>query len=369
MNDIEARNIIKELMNDSAKAPDLFKAGNFWKFYEKNILKEIKKNNLNQFRSWTGASGNGSIISFHGGEVELNRDFKRNFHPFDFKYSIIDDNFFVRKYNSFINKLSSRFPFFSYFAIRASEGRRAYFSKIRQYQESLYQAVCYLDESLLDICDSKFGNPYGFTVGDKFYTSEFLRKLLQINFIKSNSKFEEINSIIELGAGIGLLASCFLKLKKNLKYIVVDIAPTIFFSEYYLKNLGFKVFGYNEFKDNPNITLKKIFETYQVCILPTWKLDLLNNYKADLFVSTKVFQEIEKQQSINYLEIFKKSITKYFYLMNVEIADKALHPGDFGVLNPTTRSDVENELLKEFKIKKKKVFFNIYEILFERIKN
>lgn len=366
MDNIEARSLLDEMMSDYRSVPHLYKAGNFWKFYEKNILKEIKKNNLNQFRSWTGGAGTGSIISFHGGEVELNRDFGRYFHPYDFKYSFLDNNFFVRKYNSLINKLSKINSFFSYFALRASEGRRAYFSKIKQLQEHLYQTVGYLDESLLEISDSKFGNPYGITVKNKFYTSEFLRKLIQINLIKSNTKFDEINYVIELGAGIGLLSSCFLKLKKNIKYIITDIAPTIFFSEYYLKNLGFKVFGYKQIKKIENIDFNEIFKTYDVIILPTWKLKLLENFKADIFISTKAFQEIEREQSLNYLKIFKKIIKKYYYIMNVEIADIAKKENDFGVLNPTTREDIEKELQSYTKIIKTRTYFNIYETLFEK---
>ena len=62
--------------------------------YEKNILKQIKKNDLTKFRSWPGGAGVGSIHSFGGGERELHRYFKRNFHPFDLQYYKFDNNFF-----------------------------------------------------------------------------------------------------------------------------------------------------------------------------------------------------------------------------------------------------------------------------------
>ena len=88
---------------------------------------------------------------------------------------------------------------------------------------------------------------------------------------------KEINSIVELGAGIGMLASCFLKLNKNLKYVIIDIPPTLFFSEYYLKNIGFKVFGYQELVNNPNIEIDKVLKSHDAICLPTWKIDLLIN--------------------------------------------------------------------------------------------
>jgi hypothetical protein len=62
---------------------NLYSGGNYWKYYEKNILKQIKNNDLTKFRSWPGGSGVGNIQSFGGGENELTRYFKKNFHPFD----------------------------------------------------------------------------------------------------------------------------------------------------------------------------------------------------------------------------------------------------------------------------------------------
>ena len=38
--------ILEEIMKDMSSQDELFKPGNYWKFYEKNILKQIKKNLL-----------------------------------------------------------------------------------------------------------------------------------------------------------------------------------------------------------------------------------------------------------------------------------------------------------------------------------
>ena len=43
--------LIKEMIDDSKNQSSLYVAGNFWKYYEKNILKQIKKNDLTKFRS------------------------------------------------------------------------------------------------------------------------------------------------------------------------------------------------------------------------------------------------------------------------------------------------------------------------------
>ena len=353
--------LIKEIMLDSKNQSNLHTAGNYWNFYEKNILKQIEENDLTKFRSWPGGAGVGNIQSFGGGEKQLARSFGKHFHPFDMKFLKLDNFPLIRKYNSFINRLSEKLPFFSYFAFRAAEGRDYYFLAHRKLQESLYDLIFNLDRDLLEISDSMFGNPIGFYINNKFYTQQFLKELQHVHYIKKNTDFDKIESIIELGGGIGLLASCFLKLKKNVKYLLIDIAPMIFFSEYYLRNLGFKVCGYKELKNMKNPNLNKIFEEYQVCCIPSWKLELLKDYKSDLFINVASFQEMENEQSKNYINIFKKSVKQSIYLNNsIHGHSKAVEKDLFGVLKETTKLSIENELKYDFKIKESQIFGEDY---------
>ena len=353
--------LIKEIMLDSKNQSNLHTAGNYWNFYEKNILKQIEENDLTKFRSWTGGAGIGNIQSFGGGTQILGRSYGKYFHPFDMKFLKLDNFPLIRKYNSFINRLSEKLPFFSYFAFRAAEGRDYYFLAHRKLQESLYDLIFNLDRDLLEISDSMFGNPIGFYINNKFYTQQFLKELQHVHYIKKNTDFDKIESIIELGGGIGLLASCFLKLKKNVKYLLIDIAPTIFFSEYYLRNLGFKVCGYKELKNMKNPDLNKIFKEYQVCCIPSWKLELLKDYKSDLFINVASFQEMENDQSKNYINIIKKSVKQGVYLSNkINGHHKSVKKDMFGVLKATTKLSIENELKYDFKIKESQIFNDEY---------
>ena len=38
--------LIKEMMRDAENKSNLYSPGNYWKYYEKNILKQIKNNDL-----------------------------------------------------------------------------------------------------------------------------------------------------------------------------------------------------------------------------------------------------------------------------------------------------------------------------------
>ena len=45
--------------------------------------------------------------------------------------------------------------------------------------------------------------------------------------------------------------------------------------------------------------------------MPPWKLELLKDYRSDLFINEESFQEMEKEQSLNYIKIFKNYVGRY----------------------------------------------------------
>ena len=354
--DKDLKKILKRMRQESYLQDDLYTAGNYWKFYEKNIFKQINKNDLSKFRSWEGGAGVGNIQSFTGGAEFKSRFYNRNFHPLDDAFSFFDESFLVKKYNGLINKLIPYIPFLKYLIIRIVELKRYHKNIYNLRLIDKYDLIKNLDESLTKISDSSFGLDEKNTIKieEKIYTNTFLDCLVEIYYIKKNTDFNSINTIVEIGAGFGILASAFLKLNNKIKYLIVDISPAIFFSQYYLSNLGYKVFGYDEIIKEDAIDVEKIFKSYDVICLPTWKLAKLKDFNFDLFINIGSFQEIEKKQALNYLKIFKKNLKKYIYLNNAIYGhDKAKKKGSFGVLEPTTMKDIEDYLSDKFTIKKK----------------
>ena len=363
----EKLKLLDVMMKDLNQKEDLYKPGNYWKYYEEDLIKQIKNNNLEELRKWNGGAGSGNIQSFGGGEMELQRYFRENFHPFEERFKIFDDNFFIKKYNGFINKISKYIPLISFFSFRISIARKIFFDKIKYEFNLLYELIENLDKDLLISHDSEFGSPIGFYRENKFYTAHFLKSLLHIHFIKQNTNFNKINNIIELGAGIGLLGAAFLKLKKNMKYFIIDIPPALFISEYYLKSLNYRVFGYEDLLNSKNNNIN--FDSYQVICIPTWRIDLLKNIRTDLFINIHSFQEMEKEQTLNYLDKISENPPSYIFLRNaINGHFKTNKIGTFGVLNPTTMHDCERFLQNNFNIKKKIIYNNNknYKTIFEK---
>ena len=365
--------LLDEMMSDLHKQDKLYKPGNYWTFYEKGIIRQIKKNSLSQFRSWSGSAGIGNIQSFGGGTDHLVGRFGAHFHPFDNKFINFDNNFFIKAYNFIINKLSKYFSFLSFFSFRAAEARRYFDAQVKKTQNLAYDTVYNLDKDLLlSISDSQVGNPSGFYRNDKFYTIEFLDFIKKISFIKKNTDFENINSIVEVGSGIGLLTSAFLKFKKTLKYIIIDIPPALYISQSYLEASGYKILGYREVIKLKNLKDINIDE-YQVICIPSWKIDLLKDNKFDLFINHGSFQEMEPEIVKNYLEKISPQISKYIYLENGKKGHALGKKGNFGVLEKTTREHYLTFLKDNFKIKIERDHEYIYgtdkgafEIVFDR---
>lgn len=368
-NEQDLKNLIKEMMKDSAKQDPLYTAGNYWKHYEKNILKQIDSNVLSQFRSWEGGSGVGNIQSFSGGSELKSRSFLKNFHPIDNAFNFIDDSILVRKYNSLINKIIPYVPFFKYFLIRIAEMKVLYKNIYESNVVERYNLIKSLDKRLIKISDSSFGlnDKEIVKIKGNVYTLNFLSQLRIVNHIEKNIKFESINFILELGAGFGLLASTFLKLNNKIKYFIIDIAPTIFFSEYFLSNIGYKVFGYKEFTTSKEIDTKKIFEEYDVICLPCWGMSKLKDFNFDLFINIASIQEMEKEQALNYLSLLKKNPSKHIYLNNLVSGHaKATSDNSFGVKEPTTFDDVKNFLASDFKLITEDADETNYQAIFEK---
>ena len=180
------KQLLKKMMEESFKQEDLYTAGNYWKFYEKKILDQIKKNKLKNFRSWEGGGGAGNIQSFGGGNERTSRSFLRNFHPFEKKYEFLDNLFIVKKYNSLINKLIPYFSVLKYFTFRSAEARIYHKNLFNSLIFQKFDLIKKIDNELVEISDSEFGlEKDSYTlINNKIYTNNFLNQLLFIHQIK-----------------------------------------------------------------------------------------------------------------------------------------------------------------------------------------
>ena len=117
-----------------------------------------------------------------------------------------------------------------------------------------------------------------------------------------------------------------------------------------------------------HLNVEEIFQNFDVICLPTWKIKELGQFKFDLFINISSFQEMEKEQSQNYLNILKKNFGKYVYSENLIKGHKKTNiKNSFGVLNPTSYEDIDKILSDKFKrISKETTQDKMYQILYKK---
>ena len=234
---------------------------------------------------------------------------------------------------------------YSFFSIRSIEGKKHYFQKIKFFHNLLHNFLSVYDKEIALIEDSKSGNPEGSVIKNKFYTSSYFFYLLFATIIKKNIEIKNIKFVIELGSGVGFMGYLLKKLNTNIKYICCDLPPAIFVAEKYLKNSGFKVAGYDYFKNIYSIDEVE-FDKYDCFCLPNWKAEILKDFKNDLFINIGSFQEMEKKQVNNYMNIFFKN-TKYILLhQTIFSKEVALKKKDHGVLDSVDKKFYYENLKK-----------------------
>ena len=64
INEKELKQELLLMMDTMSKVDPIYKPGNYWKFYEKKIIKQILSNKLDQFRNWNGGADTSSVPQF-----------------------------------------------------------------------------------------------------------------------------------------------------------------------------------------------------------------------------------------------------------------------------------------------------------------
>ena len=181
--------------------------------------------------------------------------------------------------------------------------------------------------------ESQVGNPIEqFEFDGHFYSRSALNYLLGLSYLKQFTDFTDIKTVLEIGGGFGTLGEIVLKTLPSVQYIDVDIPPTSFASEYYLK----QVFGeqnvsdYDSTQQLSKIPLKQL---KQASVLNAWQIEQLEG-EVDLFVNFISFQEMEPEIVKNYLQKVKALNAKWILLRNMREGKQLRKNHRFGVETP-----------------------------------
>jgi putative sugar O-methyltransferase len=183
--------------------------------------------------------------------------------------------------------------------------------------------------------------------GRKFSRSS-LNYLLGLAMLKKHLKGEVPSTILEIGGGYGSLGEVLASAGiKDLKYIDIDIPPTSFVAEYYLKQVlgGDNVATYEKTRELESINIQSLPKASVFC---SWQIEKIQG-EVDLFVNFISFQEMEPHIVKNYLSHVSRLKTKWVLLRNIREGKqiKTAHHG--GVETPILSDDYKT-MLPEYEL-------------------
>jgi putative sugar O-methyltransferase len=187
--------------------------------------------------------------------------------------------------------------------------------------------------------ESDFGNPVEhFDFDGKKFSRSSLNYLLGLQLLKRYLD-DDIHTVVEIGGGFGTLGEILAKSDiANLRYIDIDIPPTSFVAESYLRAAlpDKQVTGYMDTRQLDTIAIDNLPE---ISVLSSWQLPKLSG-TIDLFVNFISFQEMEPHIVKNYFHHIDRLQSKWILLRNIKEGKQVKkHKDDLGVEQPIRTDD------------------------------
>lgn len=197
--------------------------------------------------------------------------------------------------------------------------------------------------------ESEFGHPIEqFVWNGQRYSRSSLNYLLGLCFLKAHLGDDVPRTVLEIGGGFGTLGEIWAQSDiPGWKYIDIDIPPTQFVADQYLKAvLGeSQVTGFNDIPNQQNIAISDLKNASVLC---SWQIEQLQG-EVDLFVNFISFQEMEPDVVANYLNQVDRLKSRWVLLRNMREGKQIQKDGHVGVKTPI-RSDDYVQMLPNYQL-------------------
>ena len=156
-------------------------------------------------------------------------------------------------------------------------------------------------DTLKMLDESGMGNPPAIEISGKLVSQDMLNSVIEYQSVSSGTKLGDSPRIMEIGAGSGRTAYCFLKLIPDAKYVIADVPPALFISQYFLSTQfpNKKIFRFRPFKTYAEIAGE--FESADIAFLMPHQLELIQS-SIDMFMAIDCLHEMNAPQVEFYFQ-------------------------------------------------------------------
>jgi len=168
------------------------------------------------------------------------------------------------------------------------------------------------EDYIASIEEPLVGNPPYSIYNGKRVSQDIFNSLLEYLSVVYHCPMDNISTIIEVGAGYGRTAFCFLTFNPDKKYVIVDFPPALYVSQTYLSAVfkDKKVMKYRSFESFSEIS-EEYAEADIVFITPE-QLSKIPDHSAELFLAIDCLHEMKAERVAHYFNEAER-LCSYFY--------------------------------------------------------
>lgn len=163
--------------------------------------------------------------------------------------------------------------------------------------------------------EPKQGNPPEVFYKGKLVSEDLASSIIEYDSIvgQCGSLFERPITIMELGGGYGRTAYVFLTLNQNMRYILVDIPPSLWICQKYLSSIftSKAIFQFRHFESYEEI--RDEYEQSDLIFMTPNQLELIPTKSVDLFINISSLHEMRLNQVSYYLKEIDRLSKGFFY--------------------------------------------------------
>lgn len=171
-----------------------------------------------------------------------------------------------------------------------------------------------LDKLLNKVSEPAVGNPPSIKINHKLFSQDLANSILEYQAILEGvGDFNQIKTIIEIGAGYGRTAFTILSLKPKIKYLIVDIPPALYIAQRYLTQVFPKkrIFRFREFDNFSQV--KKEFISSEIAFFMPFQLKILPDKIAQMCLAINCLHEMLPQQIKLYFKEFNRLADNLYF--------------------------------------------------------
>ena len=291
------KKILREMMAEYEKAPQVYYPSNFWKELNKIHIQQISNIGFDNFKRSV------NMRYFNWGVLGI------LIHQLLPVFSELLRGNFAPIFNShFINPRSKANSHARSFNVVSAFIYRVYVAALRDY-------VSYNDtlKILNRLQEPLIGNPFGVLYKNKIISQDLCNSVHEFYSITKKINSKKTMNIAELGAGYGRLGYVFLETLPKSSYCIIDIPPALFIAQEYLSKVfpKEKIFYFRPFTSFEEV--REEFESARIKFLMAHQIEYLPDKYFDLTITISSLHEMTNEQIKNYIKHIGRLTQGYFY--------------------------------------------------------